>query len=298
MWQVYFSAETAAEPTWNDTGCCQDYPKSNVFHARTAGASASVTKFPFWTWSVRPDEHTGHRRAASASGLWAGFQSGLHLCSKPVRALLRPSAATSALSPHPVPLFLPPADLALVAPEPMSCLSLAGIKQLNAWADYFRDSLPPVPKDNCHWVWGLPTKPLDPTTVRILAQSIDALRDWGGGTSSSEIQRSVGIVYKWPCQRYHNWNGPLVAGCSLYLDIFHIISPYFYPCWQYCYLLTCQLTWQKKNGMIWIVVSTRMAASLGFHHCKWRGMRVSGAYIFYVLLNDKRYGADWIWEPK
>lgn len=165
----------------------------------------SVTKFPFWTWSVRPDEHTGHRRAASASGLWAGFQSGLHLCSKPVRALLRPSAATSALSPHPVPLFLPPADLALFAPEPLSCLSLAGIKQLNAWADYFRDSLPPVPKDNCHWVWGLWTKPLDPTTVRILAQSIDALRepDWGGGTSSFKIQRSVGIMSKmsqliWP----------------------------------------------------------------------------------------------------
>lgn len=50
---------------------------------------------------------------------------------------------------------LPPADLSLFAPEPLSCLSLAGIKQLNAGPDYFRDSLPPVPKDNCHWVWGL-----------------------------------------------------------------------------------------------------------------------------------------------
>lgn len=139
MWQIYFSPETPAEPTWNDTGCCQDYPKSNVFHA---GASASVTEFPFWTWSVRPDEHTGHRRAASASGLRAEGSSQVSIYA----ANLRPSAATSALSPHPVPLFLPPADLAPFAPEPLSCLSLAGIKQLNAWADYFRDSLPPSPE--------------------------------------------------------------------------------------------------------------------------------------------------------
>lgn len=34
-------------------------------------------------------------------------------------------------------------------------LGLAGIKQINAWADYFRDSLPPVPTDNCHRLWGL-----------------------------------------------------------------------------------------------------------------------------------------------
>lgn len=290
MWQIYFLPETAAEPTWNDTGCCQDYPKSNVFHARTAGASASVTKFPFWTWSVRPDEHAGHRRAASASGLWAGFESGLHLCSKPVRALLRPSATTSALSPHPVPLFLPPADLALFAPEPLSCLSLAGIKQLNAWADYFRDSLPPVPKDNCHWESGLWTKPLDPTTVRILAQSIDALRepDWGGGTSSFEIQRSVGIVYKWSRQRYHNWTGPLVAGCSLYLDIFHIISPYSNPCWQK------RMEW---FGLLYRP-EWRLHSGSNMHYCNRRGMTGSGAYIFYVLLNDKKNGADWIWEPK
>lgn len=136
------------QPTWNDTGCCQKYPKSKVFHSHTTGASSSVTKFPLWKCSVRSDEHTGHPTAATASGLCAGFQSQLHLC-----ALLRPSADSSALSSHP--FFLSPADLSLFAPEPLSCLSLAGIKQLNAWADYFRDSLPPVPKDNCHWVWGL-----------------------------------------------------------------------------------------------------------------------------------------------
>lgn len=148
---------------------------------------------PLWLNSL-----SGLDRCVPMSTLATGEQLQLQVCEPGpsqvsiYAANLRPSAATSALSPHPVPLFLPPADLALFAPEPLSCLSLAGIKQLNAWADYFRDSLPSVPKDNCHWVWGLWTKPLDPTTVRILAQSIESLRepDWGGGTSSFEIQKA------------------------------------------------------------------------------------------------------------
>lgn len=40
-------------------------------------------KFPHWTCSVRSAEHTRHPPAATASGLWAGFQSGLHPCSNP-----------------------------------------------------------------------------------------------------------------------------------------------------------------------------------------------------------------------
>lgn len=134
------------------------------------------------------------------------------------RALLRPSADASALSPHPVPLFLLPVDLSLFAPgaEPLSCLSLAGIKQLNAWADYFRDSLPPVPKDNCHWVWGL-NWANHSTAVRILEQAIDAIRDSarGVGKSSFKIQNSLNsldIMYRWRIR--HPKLSPLVVGCS------------------------------------------------------------------------------------
>lgn len=57
-------------------------------------------------------------------------------------------------SPRLVLLFLSPSliltSLWLVAElqQSMSGWGLAGIKQLNAWADYFRDSLPPVPTNN------------------------------------------------------------------------------------------------------------------------------------------------------
>lgn len=66
-------------------------------------------------------------------------------------------------------LSLMPTSLWLVT-EPQQSLpgwGLAGIKQLNLWADYFRDSLPPVPIDYCHRVWGLSWPKRRPTTVRI-----------------------------------------------------------------------------------------------------------------------------------
>lgn len=208
----------------------------------------------------------------------------------------------SALSPHPVPLFLPPADLALFAPEPLSCLSLAGIKQLNAWADYFRDSLPPVPKDNCHWVWGLWTKPLDPTTVRILAQSIDALRepDWGGGTSSFEIQRSVGDVYKMIMSKISQLNWPSGGRLQSLFGYFPHYLPIFQP--LLTILLFAHMSTYLTKRMEWFRLLYRpkwqLHSGSKMHHCKRRGMRVSGAYVFYVLLNDKKNGSGWIWEPK
>lgn len=77
----------------------------------------------------------------SASGLWVRVQSGLHVCYKPS------THASNLCQTCPrVTLSFSPCDtnLPLLALLPPSDWGSAGIKQLNAWADYFRDSLSPV----------------------------------------------------------------------------------------------------------------------------------------------------------
>lgn len=123
--------------------------------------ASRFSKFPLLTCSMPPASQNEHTAAGSVWGPRVGVQSGLHVRCKSSTHSSNPYRIDQTclhtlchffLSPS-----LMPTSLWLVT-EPQQSLSgwgLAGIKQLNAWADYFRDSLPPVPTDNCHWVWGL-----------------------------------------------------------------------------------------------------------------------------------------------
>lgn len=74
----------AEQPTWNNTSCYQEYPKSSVVHAQTTGAS-----FPLWLNSQcvlvlclqPPGLNT--RQQVQLQVLTVSVQSGLHVCYNP-----------------------------------------------------------------------------------------------------------------------------------------------------------------------------------------------------------------------
>ncbi len=112
-----------------------------------------VVKIPVWTCFLPPASQTERTVAALASGLRVRVRSGVLVRCAPSSHSSNPdkncqSCCSSLFHFFPSPALMP-TSLWLV-PELLQSLSdwgLAGIKQLNAWADYFRDSLPPVPSD-------------------------------------------------------------------------------------------------------------------------------------------------------
>lgn len=132
-WQHNYSDMWWEQPTWNNTGCYQEYPKSSLFHVHTTVASVSLwlnsqcalgfclllppAPPPDWTqWRVQLQDR-----------LCKEVPSGLHvLCGKPSSP---PHSLTqrpfSNLSPHLASLFLSPTpNTDLPSERSRSCSSL------------------------------------------------------------------------------------------------------------------------------------------------------------------------------